>query len=333
MVRCPSSRRRGSSRTLPLRSAGRHCSRHGLTLLEVLLAAGLGIVLIGGIYAAIEQTWRMNASGKVELERQQIARAVLRQITLDIRNTGFTAKPSGETDTSGTSSSGTAGTGGTSGSGSSSGSTTGSGGASASGSSSGSTGSTETTTVAGEDKPQWTTSEGIRGTTTELSIDLSNPRMLSSAMSVNGTRPTDLQTVVYAVSSTNGATFANGADSGTFNRPDTDGLGLVRSAGDRSALEEVGESTSAMGLPGPAKLLAPEIAGIQFRYFNGLAWMTEWDTVALGMLPRAVEVTIVFEPPPSRGLMTNATVAPGSEIYRTVIPVPASDPIVAEEAF
>ncbi|MDP1796498.1 MAG: hypothetical protein Q8K78_03410 [Planctomycetaceae bacterium] len=272
------------------------------------MAAGLGIVLIGGIYAAIEQTWRLNASGKVELERQQIARAILRQITLDIRNTGFTAKPSGETGTETGSTSGTedGGTGGTE-------------------------TSTTTTTAAGEDEIEWTTSEGIRGTATELSVDLSNPRILSSAMILNGIMPTDLQTVYYTVSSTSGATFDNGADTGVFNRPDTDGLGLVRSIGDRSALRVAG--ATATGLPGPAKLLAPEIASIQFRYFDGLAWMTEWDTVATGVLPRAIEVTILFEPPPSRGLMTNATVAPGSELYRTVIPVPTSDPVVVEETF
>lgn len=294
-------------------SSGKRSARCGLTLLEVLLAAGLGIVLIGGIYAAIEQTWRMSASGKVELERQQIARAVLRQMTIDIRNTGFTAQPSGETDATGTStSSGSSGSG--------------------TGSTEESTGFVETT-VAGEEEPEWTTSEGIRGTATELWIDLANARMLSSALSVNGARPTDLQTVVYAVSSTSGATFSDGSDTGTFNRPDTDGVGLIRSAGDRAGLKEEGDTAAAAGLPGPAKLLAPEIASIQFRYFNGLAWMTEWDSVALGSLPRAVEVTITFEPPPSRGLMANATIAPGSEIYRTVVPVPASDPIVTEEAF
>lgn len=288
-------------------------SRRGLTLLEVLLAAGLGIVLIGGIYAAIEQSWRMSASGKVELERQQIARAVLRQIALDIRNTGFTAKPSGETDASG-STDPAAAAGGT-------------------GSSEEASGFVEPTTIAGEAEAEWNTSEGIRGTATELWIDLSNPRLLSSAMSVNGAMPTDLQTVVYSLSSTSSATFPDGADSGTFNRPDTDGQGLVRSVGDRTALKEEGETAAANGLPGPAKLLAPEIASIQFRYFNGLAWATEWDTLVLGALPRAVEVTIVFEPPPSRGLMANATITPGSETYRTVIPVPASDPIVPEEAF
>ncbi len=335
MLRRSNSLSQNSSRTVPSRPGQgrfqlRHTarSRHGLTLLEVLLAAGLGIVLIGGIYAAIEQTWKLNASGKVELERQQIARAVLRQITLDIRNTGFTAKPSGETEESGSA--------GTSGTSSGSSGTGGSGGTSGTGGSSESSTSTQTTTVAGEEETESASSEGIRGTTTELMIDLSNPRMLSSEMIVNGSMPTDLQTVFYAVSSTSGATFENGASSGTFQRPDTDGLGLVRNVGDRAALtpsSSLSASSDSAGLPGPAKLLAPEIASIQFRYFNGLAWMTEWDTVTLGVLPRAIEVTIVFEPPPSKGLMTNATVSIGSARYRTVIPVPVSDPIVTEESF
>lgn len=319
---------------LPERSTGLR-SRRGLTLLEVLLSAGLGIILIGGIYMAIEQSWRMTASGKIELERQQIARAVLQQITLDIRSAAFTAKPSGSASASGStgsssssSSSSSSGGSGSTGSGSSSG-------GSNSGSNSG--GSTDsTTTTAGEEETQWTTSEGIRGTSTELLIDLSNPRYLSSQMAINGTMPTDLQTVHYLVGSTTSGSFSSSPTTNP-DRPDTDGGGLLRGVTDRAALQAVGSTTaaanSATGANGATKILAPEVASIQFRYFNGLTWMTEWESTTMESLPRAIEVTIVFETPPSRGLMTNSTVSIGTDRYRTVIPVPTSDPVLTEEAF
>jgi Tfp pilus assembly protein PilW len=305
-----------------------HRRRHGLTLLEVLLSAGLGIVLLGGIYAAIEQSWRMSASGKIELERQQIARAVLRQITLDVRSAAFTAKPSGETN-SGASGGTTGGT--TGGSGNGTGGGTGAG----NGSGGGASGSTEPTTVAGEEETEWTTSEGIRGTAMELRIDLSNPRYLSSLMAMSGQMPSDLQTVTYAVATPTSGTGSGYNQSTVSDRPDADGMGLMRSVAERSALTAVGDTstTNAATANGLAKHLAQEVAAIQFRYFNGLAWMTEWDTIAMGALPRAIEVTIVFEPPQSRGVMTNSAVSIGTDRYRAVIPVPTSDPVLTEEAY
>lgn len=307
--------------------------RSGLTLLEVLLSAGLGIILIGGIYAAIEQSWRMSASGKVELERQQVARAVLRQLTLDVRSAAFTAKPSGETGAASDGSSGSS-TGGTSGG---SGGTGSSGAGGSTGAGSGSSGSSGTTTAAGEEETQWTTSEGIRGTTTELMIDISHPRYLSSLMAVNGQMPSDLQTVMYAVGSPSAMLGSSSAPTSTStSRSDSDGVGLFRSVTDRYGLQPVGAtSSSPSGSPTGAltKQLAPEIAGLQFRYFDGLAWKTEWESITLGMLPRAIEVTIVFEPPPSQGVLTNTAVSQGTDKYRTVIPVPTSDPVLTEEAY
>ena len=154
-------------------------------------------------------------------------------------------------------------------------------------------------------------------------------------MAVNGQMPSDLQTILYAVSSPS-AMLGSSASTTTSTRPDSDGVGLFRSVTDRYGLQPVGAtSSSSSGSPtgGQSKQLAPEIAGLQFRYFDGLAWKTEWDSITLGMLPRAIEVTIVFEPPPSQGVLTNSAVSLGTDQYRTVIPVPTSDPVLTEEAY
>jgi hypothetical protein len=42
-------------------------------------------------------------------------------------------------------------------------------------------------------------------------------------------------------------------------------------------------------------LLAPEVIEVQFRYFNGLDWVDEWDSTLQERLPSAVEVTLTFE--------------------------------------
>ncbi len=60
-------------------------NRGGLSLIEMMLAVGLGLLLVGGMYSAIDQSARQQSIGRVEMERMQIARAVLRRIELDLR--------------------------------------------------------------------------------------------------------------------------------------------------------------------------------------------------------------------------------------------------------
>ena len=83
-----------------------------------------------------------------------------------------------------------------------------------------------------------------------------------------------------------------------------------------------------------ARVIAPEVASIAFRYFDGSAWQTSWDAAYLQALPKAIECTITSDrlrqrlqrcPPPRRPRKSNA------RVYRQVIaissmaqPVPVS---------
>jgi hypothetical protein len=42
-------------------------------------------------------------------------------------------------------------------------------------------------------------------------------------------------------------------------------------------------------------VLAPEVTEVQFRYFDGVDWLEEWDSALQERLPNAVEVTLTFE--------------------------------------
>jgi len=307
-------------------------SRRGLTLLEVLLACALSLVLVGAVYSALDQAWRLNYAGRIELERNQIARAIIRQMELDIRAVMFDASPT-STDDSSSDSSSSGSTGSTNSSGSSS-----SGSTSSSSSSSSSTTSSSTTSSSTED--EWTGSLGIRGTATELWIDLSHvSRQLEFQPDNTAVRVSDLQTVAYFLSnsslsgmSTNDP-YSMAASPITLN--DQDGVGLCRSQGERSILRALNSGdTSDTTLPGPVKLLAPEVASVTFQYFDGLTWYTEWDSSSSGKLPRAVEVTIAFEPPPKlTGFLLSPAISSGTDSYRMVIPVPVSDPMPPEESY
>jgi hypothetical protein len=41
-----------------------------------------------------------------------------------------------------------------------------------------------------------------------------------------------------------------------------------------------------------ANVIAPEVASLEFRYFDGTQWLTQWDSTAMGGVPRAVEIAI-----------------------------------------
>jgi len=73
-----------------------------------------------------------------------------------------------------------------------------------------------------------------------------------------------------------------------------------------------------------ACLLAPEVIGVSFRYFDGVAgWQEAWDSSAVGPdevtpigPPRAIEVILTVQPPPRRGLPV-----PPPLTYRHVIAI------------
>jgi hypothetical protein len=328
------------------RACSRHEARRGLTLLEVLLAGGLVLILFSAIYAALDQAWRLTEMNRIELERNQIARAVLRRIELDVRAAMFAAQvASTDTGSSTTGSSvGASGTGG--GSGSSSGATaaTGSTGSTGSSGSASSSGLTTVVSVASSASASgsdaWTGSLGIRGTSTEIWIDLSYARRhLSVDELLSTAQGSDLQTVAYLLSSSDmvAATLADsGATASPLSLQDTDGVGLVRSQGDRSVFRSLSNTLGGgeTVLPGPVQMLAPEVQWLQFRYSDGLSWYDEWDSATIGSLPRAVEVTIGLEPPPQRsGFLLSPAVNTVTDSYRLVIAVPVADPLLTEDTF
>ena len=74
------------SKIVRQRSAGnrtgvrQECVRSAFTLLETILALSLSALLLGAIFTAIDQSWRTSASGREEMERAQLARALIHRI-------------------------------------------------------------------------------------------------------------------------------------------------------------------------------------------------------------------------------------------------------------
>lgn len=176
-------------------------------------------------------------------------------------------KPQSASSSSGRSSSSSS-SGGTSGSASGSGSSP-SGNSSSTGSASEAT--EETATAA---KP------GIYGDQYSLQVHVSRasrPGMVSPSVGLDA--PGDVKVVAYYVAQVPGATDATGQPL----------MGLYRQSFDKA----VGDFDASAGTTAgaAAQLLADEIAGIEFRYFDGTTWQISWDSSS-GSLPTAVEVAI-----------------------------------------
>lgn len=299
--------------------------RSAFTLLEVLVALGLSLVLLSAVFASLSLYWKYSTAGKDEIERLQIARALLRQIEIDLRSVVFQA-PTSSTPSASSSSSSSAGasssSGGTSGSGSSgSGSSTG---ATTSGSSSSSSTTASTTTP---DSALTTTTSGLFGNSNTIMMHVSRPSRTETyaAFADNraaGGRMSDLQSVAYFVGGQGG-----GALAGAVASP-----GLARMAGDRLLMQTADQQGNAALMAANTQVLAPEVQSITFYYFDGTTWLSAWDSTSLNGLPKAVEIVLELAPAPGAAakppLATVATTAEESSVYRVVVVLPAGKPTI-----
>lgn len=280
--------------------------RRGMSLLEVVLASGLCVLLMLAVYSAMDQAYRLSSTGKDDLQRMQLARAILRRMELDVRSVTYAATveaadPDGDLYGVGLE-------------------------------------PDPDDPDPEEPVPEVTVlspidqllagSVGLIGTATRLELHVSRPRReLSFGPLVDDasvtTRVSDLRSVIYDFQGSGSSTLV-----------DADGqplVGLIRTEGDRMAVldvEAAGGAGEIMTLP---QALAPEANSVLFRYFDGTTWYEEWDTPTLGMLPRAIEVSIQFEPTSAAMLGgTAAAVAAGTTQFRFVIALPTADPTGGE---
>ena len=67
----------------------RKVSRRGISLLELLIALGLGILLIGSVGATLIIILRTEAAGRQKMERAQLVRALYLRMSDDLRAVTF----------------------------------------------------------------------------------------------------------------------------------------------------------------------------------------------------------------------------------------------------
>lgn len=140
------------------------------------------------------------------------------------------------------------------------------------------------------------------GTSTELRFDISRlPRidqyegMMTSAGERSSTDlPSDVKTVIYYLRSDG---TASGSSSTSSDVSTTGyGRGLMRGEMDRAVALWAEANGDSQAVYASAQMLAEEVVGLSFEYFDGTDWYTEWDSTSYGGLPRAIRVWLAIQP-------------------------------------
>lgn len=317
--------------------------RRGFTLLEVLLTLAMSVVLMMLIGSAIKFYADDLNVRNMEVREVQVAAAVLQMIEDDMRAT-LHGEPidTAALATMLTSAAGDAASGGGGGGG---GGATGGEDLSSAGIES-ETMETETTESAdlatGAAVLQ---SPGLIGNQFQVQIDVSRlPRLEEYMMLMDGTTsdvddiPSDIKTVTYFVQ--NAGMIGGVADVLTQMNEQTAGAtsgvgGLVRRSLDRFATANAVNNGGLATLNMTGDLLASEVVGIEFSYWDGLIWQLQWNSDEMGELPLAIQIQLsVVDSPEAAAMLSDpvaSTTAVQPRMFTHVVRLPLARPVDTEE--
>jgi prepilin-type N-terminal cleavage/methylation domain-containing protein len=268
--------------------------RPGFTLIELILALGLSAVLIAllasalglGVSRAVGSREHVERArlidGIVSLVRGDVHRAVIYDpqdtstaMELAEASAGFDVDSIDEISSSG-------GQGGSGGNGGNGGESGGQGGSDAGGSA----GSALDTSAEAVSLRQ---PLGVYGTLLELQIDVlrehSQYEVDSNGAIVAPTATSGITTVRYALGQGTTSIGESTSPRGGQLRS-----GLVRQEVSRDLLNWGTQTGTAAALVGTPQLVAPEVARLEFRYFDGVQLVETWDSQLLeGQMPMAIE--------------------------------------------
>lgn len=288
--------------------------RRGFTLLEVLLALGLGVALMTAVYSAIDLNYQVMDTGRIDLERTQVARALLNQMAVDIRCVTFSdaatmssssaadeqATDEEETDPGNNFSSADDGAEGTS------------------------------VEVIDPTEAYANTGVGVYGDSNTLVLHITKP-----VRDMNYEAGSDLRSVSYFLAgSGNGTLHDIVGQMAVDNDPESSGTGLARMEGDRLAMQYSDEAGDDATMAEQAQLLAEEVDELRFEYYDGFYWLDEWDSVAMERVPQAIRVTIGLKPHEVEpGVFYRSQTVESTRQFSITVKIPIAQPYLDEMAF
>ena len=186
-----------------------------------------------------------------------------------------------------------------------------------------------------------TYTNGLVGTATDLQLFVSRPEkslayVASQDLTSTSQRTSDLMIIRYLMAQSGGGGLASAiADKesiGTKSGP----VGIAKLEGDLYGLSTAVETSEESPQLAASKLLAKEVSGLQFRYYDGLGWQESWDSNALNEMPKAIEITLTLRNQEDAGEAFSDNVidpyALPETTHRMVVPIPVAEPFVTESA-
>lgn len=330
-------------------------TRHarGMTIMELLLALSLSSLVLYLVGMAIDLQWRLMDSRRSHVEETILARSVLRRIADDLRGAVLFSPPdlagldaiadnplaSGATDPAAAAAALTGGATQTPmdtpvGTG-------------AAGQNNQTAPPTEEAGAAdaAQQQPQ-ASIVGLYGTQTWLAIDLSRlPRideydaLLQPAGSTTPLDiPSDVKTVTYFIadatlSETGEEEFGPSAADAVAGRGNVPAVqrGLIRQQMSK-AMSSQNELAQVSDTDTGSQILAEEITGLEFAYYDGLDWYTDWNSQDMGGLPVAVAIAVQVEMKASHTAARAAAANEGADaataretsLHRLIVQLPAA---------
>lgn len=271
----------------------------GFTLIEVLLAVGLTSLLMAAMYSAMNIYWTTAADSYDEIQRVQIARALLRDIARDIKSVTFTEQETMDSEEE----------------------------------------ESEDelvdadTAMSSYDNGLFGTEKDLvlyisrpaRGSDYIDRQEVIDPRDRSS----------DALIVRYFQAESGAGGLAGAMaddDQGSFSADDV--IGLARMTGDLAGLSLAISMDDIEQQKQASQVIAREVSDLNLRYWDGLEWAVEWDSNVSNTMPQAIEIVLklrtLVDPNDDRSPEEIPGWLPETE-HRLVVPVPVARPYVGEE--
>ncbi|MCO8121979.1 type II secretion system protein GspJ [Stieleria sp. TO1_6] len=102
--------------------------------------------------------------------------------------------------------------------------------------------------------------------------------------------------------------------------------GLVRRSLDRSANAFASLSGGLSSLGETGELLAPEVTGLEFSYWDGVTWQLQWNSDELGELPLAIKIQMAMAGQPNAD-----DTEPQPRIFQHIVRLPLAKYIEEED--
>ncbi|MEM6692592.1 MAG: prepilin-type cleavage/methylation domain-containing protein [Planctomycetota bacterium] len=300
---------------------------NAFTLLELILTLAMSVVLLSLVGSAVTFYTRTMDAGQTDVRQLTLASSILQMIEDDLRLTQFgdPIDPTPLEDLIGTTAEGE-GTGDLSAAGIES---------TASDTSGSDAVVADAATTDLSSTAMVLVKPGVLGNQFQLQCDVSRlPRLedYNVMMEIQDPSeltdpPSDLKTVSYFVQPD---TLMTGVSDDLSEDPLEGSGGLVRRVLDRRVTQLAMTTGGATRLASTGDLIAPEVVGLEFEYFDGTAWLLAWNSDEMGALPYAIRIQLSLRPLGAESTVgSDAAVRTLTHVVR--LPAATSIPATTEE--